>query len=162
MQDSSRVNMEERYKNWMKALVWQVVIAIKVGKELAGESYLEKLEEAFYDFGVRCTGYWRETAGVKDTEPDCVTLGKVMDTMDDSFANWWDGYVENTPEAFEKHVTHCPIVETLKWAPEYCERIVPATLRGVLQTLNSKATVTFDRFMSKGDKTCHYRVEIKD
>jgi hypothetical protein len=136
-----------------------MVIAIKVGKDVAGETYLKKLEEAFYNYGVRCTGYWRGIAGVKEKEPDCLTLGRLMDAVDDSFANWWDGYVENTSEIFEKHIINCPVAETLKWAPEYCEHIVPATLQGILQTLNPKATITFDSFMSKGDKTCHYRIE---
>ena len=159
MQNTTKADMEKRYRNWTNALAWQLVIAINVGKEIAGETYLEKLEEAFYNFGIRTTGYWKETAGVKEAEPDCIALGKLMDVIDDSFANWCDGYVENTPEAFEKHVINCPIVETLKWAPEVCERIVPATLRGILQTMNPKANITFDRFMSKGDKTCHYRIE---
>jgi len=162
MQDSKQVDMGEKYKNWMNALVWQVVIAIKVGEEVAGEAYLEKLEKAFYDFGVRTAGHWKEASDIKEEKPDCVALGKIMDTIDGSFANWWDGYVENSPKVFEKHVNNCPVAMTLKFAPEFCERVVPATLNGILQTLNPKATIAFDSFMSKGDKTCHYRMEVKN
>jgi hypothetical protein len=63
VQDSGQMDMGERYKNWMNALVWQVVIAIMVGKDVAGETYLKKLEEAFYNYGIRCTDYWIETRG---------------------------------------------------------------------------------------------------
>jgi hypothetical protein len=153
--------MGEQYKNWMKALALQLVTALTTGKDVAGETYLKKLEEAFYNYGVRCTGYWRELAGVKEAMPDCLALGKIMDAVDDSFANWWDGYIENSPEAFEKHIVNCPIAQSLKWAPEYCERLVPAALNGILQSLNPKAKITFSSFMSKGDKTCHYRIETK-
>jgi predicted ArsR family transcriptional regulator len=159
MQNKAKADMEERYHNWTNALAWQFVIAINVGKEVAGETYLKKLEEAFYKYGVRCTDYWRKAAGIEEPEPDCLVLGKLMDAVDGSFANWWEGYVKNTPEAFEKHIINCPIADIVKWAPEYCERLVPAALQGILQTLNPKASITFDNFMSKGDKTCHYRVE---
>lgn len=162
MQDPSPVDMGGKYKYWMEALVWQVVIAIGVGKEVAGERYLKKLEEASYNFGARSAAHWTELTGVKEARPDCVALGKILDAIDDSFANWWDGYVENSPKGFEKHVINCPVVEPLKWAPEFCERIVPATLKGILQTLNPTATINFCSFMSKGDKTCHYRVETRD
>jgi len=162
MQDSRQVDMGEKYKNWIESLVWQVVIAIGVGKEVAGENYLKKLEEASYSFGARSVGHWTELTGVKEANPDCMVLGKIMDAIDDSIANWWDGYVENSPTAFEKHIINCPVAEYMKWAPEFCERLVPATLRGILQTLNPKATITFDSYLSKGDETCHYRVEIGD
>ena len=49
MHDPGQLDMGERYRNWMKALVWQVVIAIRVGKDVAGETYLKKLEKAFYN-----------------------------------------------------------------------------------------------------------------
>jgi hypothetical protein len=162
MQDPKQVDMGERYRNWMNALFWQVIIAIMVGKEIAGEAYLEKLEKAFYDYGVRCAGYWKDISDLKEEKPDCLALGKIMDTVDDSFANWWDGYVEKSSKAFEKHINNCPVATTLKWAPEICERMVPAALNGILQTLNPKATIAFDSFMSKGDKTCHYRMEVKE
>ena len=162
MPNSSKLDMAAHYQNWMNSLVHQFIIAVMVGREVAGESYLEKLEETFYNFGVKCAGYWTEIAGVKEAEPDCVALGKVMDAVDDSFANWWDGYVGNSPGAFEKHILNCPVAASLKLVPEYCERIVPATLRGILQTLNPKANITFSSFISKGDKTCHYRIETRD
>jgi hypothetical protein len=42
--------MGERYKNWMNALAFQLVIALTAGKDVTGETYLKKLAEAFYPF----------------------------------------------------------------------------------------------------------------
>ncbi len=162
MQDLSQVDMGERYKNWMEALARWTVIAIAVGKEVAGEAYLKRLEEEFYNGGRRNVRHWTEVVGLEETAPDCMALGKIMDAVDDSFANWWDGYVENSPKAFEKHILTCPVAKAFRREPDFCERLVGASALGMLQGLNPKAHITFDKFLSKGDETCHYRIEIKE
>ncbi len=37
-----------------------------------------------------------------------------MDAIDMSLGNYWDGYVENSPSGFEKHITTCPVADILK------------------------------------------------
>ena len=160
MVESNQIDMGERYKNWMETLVRFTVITFNVGAEVARESYLKKLEEEFYKSGARAAKHWREIAGLKRAEPDCIALGTLMDAVDDSFANWWDGYVENSPTAFEKHILSCPCAEQLKRAPVFCERMVVAQSRGLLGVLNPKATITWNKFLSRGDHTCNYRIEI--
>lgn len=162
MEQLNKPNMEERYRTWVESLARYTVMAFQVGKELAGETYLKRLEEEFYKAGARSAKHWRELSGVKEADPDCIGLGKIMDTIDDSFANWWDGYVQNSPKGFEKHILTCPVAKAWSRAPELCTRMIAASWRGLINTLNPKATTTWNEFLPAGDKTCHYRIEIKE
>ena len=80
--------------------------------------------------------------------------------MDEVFGNPWDGYVENSPTGFEKHLLSCAIADILSQAPEICIRLVPALANGLISAINPNATIKFYECLCKGDKTCHYRVEI--
>jgi len=150
---------EQIYKNWMEQLSTWIITILKVGKELSGETYLQKLEKEFHKLGA--AGF--EALQIPPTAEmgtDCKTIGKICDTVDEIFGNPWDGYVENSPTGFEKHLLSCPVTDILSQAPEICTRLVPALANGMASAINPHATIKFYECLSKGDKTCHYRVEI--
>jgi hypothetical protein len=97
-----------------------------------------------------------------ETASDCLAIGKVFDTMDDSLANFWDGYIEKSPKAFEKRVVTCPAAEAFSMAPIICERVIASAAQGLVKALNPKATFRFTELMPKGDDSCRYRIEIED
>ena len=82
--------------------------------------------------------------------------------MDYSLANFWDGYVEKTPKAFEKRILTCPVAEALSAAPVVCERFIASGARGSIKALNPKANIQFTELLPKGDDVCRYRIEIEE
>ncbi len=151
--------MEQVYKNWTEGLALWVTMMFKTGKELCGEDFIRKLEEKFYKAGARLGS--DKSALLEETGTDCKAIGKILDAVDESMANYWDGYVENSPTGFEKHITTCPVAEIFSKEPEICTRLVPAMGQGLVSGINPNTRLQFYEFLTKGDKSCHYRVEIK-
>jgi len=165
MKNPSDAEMGKIYKNWMEALARYAVILFNVGKEVAGEKYMEKLKEEFYKAGQRGAKSWREASGLQELQPelqpDCKAIGKLMDFIDDGYGNFCDGHVENSPKAFEKNILTCPIDKPWSRAPELCD-LMEVSMQGLYDALNPKARIKFDKFLTKGEKVCHYRIEIKE
>jgi len=157
-------NMAERYKAWAENMASLVALVLTIGQEVGGEQFLSKVEEAVFEGSKLDVQRWKDIAGIGETEtaPDCLAIGKVMDAMDDSLANFWDGYVEKSPVAFEKRVVTCPVAEAFSLAPVVCERVIASGARGLVQALNPKANFRFIELIPKGDDACHYRIEITD
>jgi hypothetical protein len=87
----------------------------------------------------------------------------VHDLIDDTFANYWDGYVEHTPNAFEKELKTCPVTKPWSKEPELCGVLLAESLRGMAETLNPKfKTSGFTKLLTKGDKVCRFRVALED
>ena len=165
MKNLSDAEMGQRYKNWMEALARYTVIAFNVGKELAGEKYVERLKEEFYQAGQRSAKYWVEATGIKELQPelqpDCKAIGKLMDFIDNGYANFWDGYIENSPKAYDKDIVTCPIAKPWSRAPELCD-MIEVSMQGLYDALNPKARIKFDKWLTRGEKVCHYRIEMKE
>ncbi|MFX0145415.1 MAG: hypothetical protein ACFE9C_15230, partial [Candidatus Hodarchaeota archaeon] len=93
----------------------------------------------------------------------CMKIPKMVDFIDDRYANFWDGYVENTPKAFEKELFTCPVTEPWSKAPDLCEVLIGESLRSFVKALNPKfKTEGFTKLLTKGDKCCRYRVELEE
>lgn len=85
------------------------------------------------------------------------------DYIDDRYANFWDDYVENSPNGFEKELNTCPIAKYWSKEPDLCEILFGDSLKGFAETLNPKfQTSGFTKLLTKGDKCCRYRIEMKD
>lgn len=156
--------MGKRYKNWTKALARQMVILYQVGKEVGGKNFIERLKEEYYKNGQKGAEMWMAISGTKlEDFHDCTALPKVHDVIDDTFANYWDGYVEHTPQAFEKELKTCPVAKAWSKEPELCEILLGESLRGMASVLNPKfKTDGFSKLLTKGDKVCRFRVELED
>lgn len=150
---------EQVYKNWTETLAYWIAIMFNVGKEVAGETFVQRLEEEFYQGGARQGRRLSSLLGVTGT--DCTAIGTVLDAVDESFGNYWDGYVENSTEAFEKRITTCPVAKPFSRAPEICSRLIAAGGRGIAASINPDTDFRFSELISKGDETCHYRVETR-
>ncbi len=157
-------NMEERYKAWTENMAGLVSLLVTVGQEVGGEQFMSKVEEAIFEGSKLDAQKWKDAAGIGETETtlDCLKMGSVMDAMDDSLANFWDGYVEKSPKAFEKRIVTCPVAEAFSMAPVICERLILGGVKGLLNALNPKATFCFTELMPNGDDCCRYRIEIED
>lgn len=151
---------EQVYQNWMGVMGLCTVTLFNVGKELAGETFVKRLEEEFYKVGLAEGGKLRDKAGLGKDETDCIAIGKMLDIGDESMGNYWDEHVENSPKVFEKHINTCPVGEILSHAPEMCSRVIAATVQGTVHCVNSNAKVSWHEIIARGDKTCHYRVQI--
>jgi hypothetical protein len=154
--------MGKRYKNWTDSLAHQLVLLYRVGKEVGGEKFVERLKEEYYLQGYNSAKVWMSRTGTTlDDFQDCTALPKVFDMIDDFFANYWDGYVEHTPNAFEKELKTCPVVKSWSNEPELCELLWGESLRGMAAALNPKfKTSGFTKLLTKGDKCCRYRVSL--
>lgn len=159
----SEEEMGKRYKNWTKALARQMVILYRVGKEVGGKKFIERLKEEYYKDGQKGAEMWMALSGTKlEDFHDCMALPKVHDMIDDTFANYWNGYVEHTPQAFEKELKTCPVAKAWSKEPELCEILLGASLRGMASALNPKfKTEGFSKLLTKGDKVCRFRVELE-
>ena len=155
--------MGKRYKNWTESLARQMVVLYNIGKEVGGEKFVERLKKEFRAMGRRDAVMWTKLSGCKpDDFKDCLGLPKVYNYIDDRFANFWNGYVENTPKAFEKEINTCPITRPWSKAPDLCEVFLGESLKGMAETLNPKfKTKGFTKCLTKGDKCCRYRVEME-
>lgn len=90
-------------------------------------------------------------------------IAKVSDTIDDRYANFWDGYIENTSEAFEKEIKTCPVARFWSNTPELCEVYLYELFKAMGEELNSKFKfLGFSKLLPKDDKFCRYRIEIED
>jgi hypothetical protein len=82
---------------------------------------------------------WMALTGTKPEDfKDCMALSKVHDLIDDTFANFWEGYVEHTPRAFEKELKTCPVTKAFSREPEICEVLLAESLKGMASVLNPK------------------------
>ena len=160
----SEEEMGKRYKNWTKALARQMIILYRVGKEVGGKEFIERLKEEYYKDGRKGAEMWMALSGTKlEDFHDCTALPKVHDMIDDTFANYWDGYIEHTPQAFEKELKTCPVAKAWSQEPELCEILLGESLRGMASVLNPKfKTNGFSKLLTKGDKVCRFRVELED
>jgi len=160
----SEEEMGKRYKNWTQSLAMQMVILYRVGKEVGGEKFVERLKEEYRKQGRKDAAGWMSLAGSKPEDfANCLGLPKVQDYVDDRFANFWNGYVENTPKAFEKELYTCPVTRPWSKAPDICELLLSEMLKGHFETLNPKfKTKGFTKLLVKGDKCCSFRVEMED
>ena len=157
-------NMEERYRNWAENMASLVALMTVIGQETGGEEFLRRVEETIFEGSKLDVQRYKDAAGIgeTETEPDCLILGKLMDAVDDSLANFWDDYVEKSPKVFEKRVVTCPVAHAFAMAPVVCERIIAAGARGYLKALNPKAEIEFTELIPKGDDACRYRIEIQE
>lgn len=160
----SEEEMGKRYRNWTEALSRQVVMLYRIGREVGGERFVERLREEFYKQGKKGAKMWMALSGSKPEDfVDCMGLPKLQDCIDDTFANFWDGYVEYTPQAFEKELKTCPVARNWSKEPDLCEVMLGASLVGMLEELNPRfKTEGFTRLLCKGDTACRFRVELED
>jgi hypothetical protein len=160
----SEEEMCKRYKNWMEMLARYVVMAYNTGKEVGGEEYVERLKEEFRTAGQRSVRMWMALSNsTPEDMVDCRGLAKLQDCIDDSLANFWNGYIECTPKAFEKEVYTCPIAGIWSKQPELCEILLYASLSGMQERLNPRFKAKgFSKLLVKGDRTCRFRTEMED
>ena len=103
------------------------------------------------------------TSTTKEDFKDYSNLPKVHDLIDDTFANYWDGYIEQTPKAFEEKLKTCPVAKPWSKEPELCEILLGESLKGLVTELNPKfKTAGFSKLLPKGDSVCRFRVELED
>ena len=160
----SEEEMGKRYRNWTEALSRQVVTLYRIGKEVGGEAFVERLKDEFYRQGKKGAQMWMALSDSKPEDfADCMGLPKLHDKIDDTFANFWEGYIENTPGAFEKELKTCPVARNWSREPDLCEVMLGASLVGMLEELNPKfKTEGFSKLLSKGDGVCRFRIELED
>lgn len=153
--------MGKRYKNWMQVLALYVVMAYDTGKEVGGDEYVRRMKEKFHAMGRDSARMWMKRSGSGPEDlTDCRGLPRLQDCMDDTFANFWHGYIENSPEAFEKEVYTCPVAGIWSRQPELCEILLNASMCGMMEALNPKFQPKgFSKLLVKGDSTCRFRVE---
>ncbi len=161
---SNTENMAQRYRAWAENMASLVSIMAIIGQETGGDEFMRRVEETIFEGSKLDVERYKDAAGIgeNETEVDCLTLGNLYDAIDDSLANFWDGYVEKSPKVFEKEVVTCPVAEAFSMAPVVCERIIASGARGYVKALNPKADIHFKKLMPKGDDVCRYRIEIED
>lgn len=160
----SEEEMGKRYRNWTEVLARQVVTLYRVGTEVGGEEFVQRLREEFYRQGKKGASMWMALSGTRPEDfADCTGLPRLQDTIDDAFANFWDGYVESTPRAFEKELKTCPVARIWSREPDICEIMIAASLVGMLEELNPRFRTTgFTKLLTKGDPVCRFRVELAE
>ena len=161
----SEEEMGKRYKKLTESVARQVVLLYKVGKEVGGEKFVERMKEEYFKIGESLAGMIKKKSGAKEEDfKDClIGLPKVCNYIDDANANFWDGYIENTPQAFEKELKTCPLARPWSEEPEICDILLTEFVRGVGNELNPKfKTSGFSKLLVKGDNVCRYRIEIGD
>ncbi len=160
----SEEELGKRYKNWTESLARQMVTLYRIGKEVGGEKFVERLKEEYYKDGQKGAHLWMKLTGTtKEDFKDCTNLPRVHDLIDDTFANFWNGYVEQTPKAFEKELQICPVTNQWSKEPELCEVLLGESLRGMATELNPKfKTSGFTKLLTKGDKVCRFRVFLEE
>lgn len=156
--------MGKRYENWTKALARQVVTLYTIGKEVGGDKFVDRLKEEYRESAKKDAALLMK---ITDSKPedfkDCLGLPKMFDYIDNRYANFWNGYIENTPKAFEKEINTCPVTEPWSKAPDICEVLLGEALKSMAKTLNPKfKTKGFTKLLTKGDKCCRYRVEMEE
>jgi hypothetical protein len=160
----SEEEMSSRYKGWMELLARYVVMAYNVGKDVGGQEYVERLKDEFRTAGQKSIRMWTALSGATPEDmADCRGIPKIQDYIDDSLANFWHGYIECSPNAFEKEVYTCPIARIWSKQPELCEILLGASESGMMEALNPKFKAKgFTKLLVKGDTTCRFRTEMED
>jgi hypothetical protein len=70
---------------------------------------------------------------------------------------------ENTPLAFGKEVTTCPVAKPWCQEPDICDVILGSFESGLMKGLNPKFNPKgFSKLLVKGDTSCRFRVELED
>ena len=149
----------EIYRNWAHGLAMWTVTLFKVGKEIAGETFIQRVEEEFAKSGVNVARKYGSLSG--ETGSDAQAIGRILDMVDESMGNFCNGYEENSPQAFEKHILTCPVAEIFSQEPEICSRLAQATAQGLVSSINPNAHFRLDELLCKGAESCHYRVDIR-
>jgi len=159
----SQEEMGKKYKTWTESLARYVVWLYRIGKETGGEKFVEKVKEKFFEEGLKSSKGLMEMTGTSpDDFKNCGNVYKVWDTIDETAANYWHGYVENSPKAFEKELYTCPGAKAYSKEPEICSLCIESWCKGVVKGLNPKFDMSFSKLMPNGDNVCRYRVEIKE
>lgn len=160
----SNEEMCKRFKNWTETLASQMVIMYRIGKKHGGGKFVAEIKEEFFRMGKEAARRWMAANGIQEGESlDCTTLAKIQDAIDDRYANFWDGYIECTPKAFEKEIKTCPITKAMSVDPEYCEVLVAESYKGLLAGLNPKfKTDGWLKLLPKGDACCRLRATLED
>ena len=160
----SEEEMGKRYKNWTMSLARQMVTLFQVGKEVGGDQFVEKLKEVYREQGRKDAYLWMKLSKTKPEDfKDCTGLPKLQDFIDDGFANFWSGYIENSPQGFEKELNTCPLVRIWSQEPDLCAVLLRENFAGVLETLNPKFTSEgFSKLLTRGDCCCRFRIEMKN
>lgn len=158
----SQEEMGKRYKNWTDALAYQMMILYRVGKETGGQNFIERLKEEYYKLGRKNARLsMTATATTKEDFKDCLGLPKICNAIDDSMANFWDGYIENSATAFEKEIITCPVAKSYSMEPDFCDLILGQFVKGVAHESNPQfKTDGFSKLLVKGDSCCRYRIEL--
>jgi len=156
--------MGKRYKNWTESLAMQMVVLYQVGKEVGGERFVEKLMDAYRNMGKSQAATVMKMSGSSpEAFKDVRGIAKLCDSVDDRFANFWDGYVENTPRAFEKEIKTCPVARAWSKTPELCQVYLHELFKALGEELNPNYRfLGFSKLLSKGDGCCRYRIELED
>lgn len=158
----SEEEMGKKYKTWTETLARHVVWLYQVGKEVGGEKFVEKIREKYYQEGLISSKGFMALTGTKPEDfKDCMNLPKLYDFVDEKGANYWNGYVENSPKAFEKEVYTCPAAKIWSKEPEVCSICNHAWVNGIAAGLNPKLKLTFTKLIPEGDNVCRYRLEMK-
>ena len=160
----SEEEMGKKYKNWTESLSMQMLMLYRVGKEVGGDKFVERLKQEYYKQGQKAAKAYMAVTGTSTEDfKDCMNLPKIQDLMDDTYANYWNGYIENTPRAFEKEVYTCPAARNWAKEPDLCALCVSELCTGMVKALNPKFKFKgFSKLLTKGDKTCRFRVELED
>jgi len=162
------VNQEEmgkRYKNWTESLATQMMILYRVGKETGGEEFMNRLKEEYFKLGENAARALKAHTGAKTEDfEDCSgALPSICNRIDDSMANFWDGYIENTAQGFEKEIITCPVIKQWSQEPEFCDVQLGEFVKGVAHALNPRfKSDGFSKLLVKGDTCCRYRIEMGD
>ena len=158
----SEEEMGKRYKNWTEGQAYQMMLLYRIGKETGGEKFIERLKEEYFKLGRQSARLSMKLTGTtKEDFEDCSNLPKICDTFDDSMANFWDGYVEKSADAFEKEIITCPVVKSYSMEPDFCDVILGEFVKGVAHEANPKfKTEGFTKLLVKGDNCCRYRIEL--
>lgn len=158
----SQEELGKRYKNWTEWLAGQMVMFYKIGKEVGGDKFVQRLKEEHRVQGQKGAQKWMKVTGttIQDYQ-DCKALPKLQDAIDDCFANYWEGYIENSEKAFEKEIYTCPVAKQWSKEPEMCDILIKETVEEMYKTLNPKFRFCgFSTLLTKGDKVCRFRAEL--
>ena len=160
----SEEEMGKRYKNWTEGLARQMVRLYRVGKEVGGEKFVERLKEEYRKDGQKGAKLWMTLTGTGPEDyKDCMKLPKIQDMIDDGFGNFSDGYIENSRKAFEKELKTCPMTKQWSKEPDLCAICVNESAVAMYAALNPKFKFKgFSKLLTKGDKGCRFRVELED
>lgn len=160
----SSEEMGKRYKNWTDALAYQMMVLYRVGKETGGNNFIKRLKEEYFKIGQNTAKGLKAAIGAKDEDfQDCKAVPNICDRLDDSLANFWDGYIENTTKAFEKEIKTCPVARRWSKEPDFCDLMFGEMVKGVANALNPQfKTEGFNKLLVRGDECCRYRIEMSD